>query len=126
MFNCQSIEMNDIFLGKIGAEDWDMQKAVFLYVTFSSEAQALEIIEQLLERRLVACANLFPARSVYKWENMMQKAEETVALLKTLPERSTQVVHLIQKLHAYQVPCIAQANVEVTPSFGEWLSKECA
>ena len=103
-----------------------MQKAVFLYVTFGSHEQAMRAIDKLMEQRLVACANLFPTQHGLQWGAAAKREGETVVLFKTLHERAADAVHFLQDLHEFDIPCISQANVEVTDSFGEWLTKECA
>ncbi len=103
-----------------------MQKAVFLYVTFGSHEQAMRAIDCLMAQRLVACANVFATQRGLQWTGASSREGETVVLFKTLQERAADAVHFLQDLHGFDIPCISQANVEVTDSFGEWLYKECA
>ncbi len=103
-----------------------MQKAVFLYVTFGSYEQAMSAIDRLMEQRLVACANLFPTSKALPAADSMKRDSEVVVLFKTLHERAGETVNFLQDVHLYDIQCISQANVEVTDSFGEWLTRECA
>ena len=103
-----------------------MQEAVFLYVTFGSHDQAMSAVDKLIEQRLVACANLFPTESVFRDGGATKRTGEVVVLFKTVHERAAGAVHFLQDLHGYDIPCISQANVEVTDDFGQWLTRECA
>jgi periplasmic divalent cation tolerance protein len=41
---------------------------LMFYVTHADEAAARRLADQLLERRLIACANIHPVSSAYWWE----------------------------------------------------------
>ncbi len=103
-----------------------MQEVVFLYVTFGLHEQAIQAIDMLIEQKLVACANLFPTERVFRQDGGIKQVGEVVVLFKTVHECAAKAVHFLQDLHEYDIPCISQANVEVTDSFGQWLIRECA
>lgn len=76
-----------------------------VYVTCPDEATARRIARELLERRLVACANLFPIRSLYRWEGAIEEASEVAMFLKTTRGRVDEVAKAVAALHPYEVPC---------------------
>ena len=40
-------------------------KFVFIYITNPSEEKAKEIAKHLIEKKLIACGNIFPSTSLY-------------------------------------------------------------
>ena len=55
-----------------------------VYVTVIDEDEGLSIAQKVVEKRLAACANLYPKiKSVFSYQNQIQTREEAVLLLKT-------------------------------------------
>ncbi|MBM3556478.1 MAG: divalent-cation tolerance protein CutA, partial [Alphaproteobacteria bacterium] len=54
----------------------------FVYVTASSEDEAMALGRRAVEARLAACANVLPGmRSVYWWEGKIDEGREAVLIL---------------------------------------------
>ncbi|HEY0071106.1 MAG TPA: divalent-cation tolerance protein CutA [Chloroflexia bacterium] len=90
---------------------------VMLYVPCGGESEATQIASRLLAERLIACANIYASRSLYRWKGDTADEQEHVLICKTLASRSEAAVALIKSLHSYEVPCLltvitAQANDE--------------
>ena len=102
-----------------------MNDIIFIYITCSGEKEAEKIAENLLEKNLIACANMFPVKSIYRWEGKVAKDSEFVLILKTLPENFEKIVIEIKKMHSYKLPCITKIEAQSEPKFFEWLKKEC-
>lgn len=88
---------------------------VMLYVPCGGNTEATQIATRLLAERLIACANIYVSRSLYRWKGDVADEQEYVLICKTLASRSEEAVALIQRLHSYEVPCLltvvpAQAN----------------
>lgn len=77
-----------------------------LYTTTGSEDEAEKISNKLLERRLVACANIFPIRSMYWWKGEIEKEQEFAIIFKTRTELLDEAMATIKELHSYEVPCL--------------------
>lgn len=97
---------------------------ILIYVTFPSKENAKEIIYLLLEKKLIACANLFPIESIYNWKGNREENQEIVALLKTQEKLFEKVKEEITKIHPYQIPCILKISVEANSLFASWINKE--
>src|SRR3989344_7187073 len=97
---------------------------ILLYVTFPSEENTKEIISLLLEKKLIACANLFPIKSMYNWKGKKEENNEIVALLKTKESNYKIVKAEIEKGHSYEIPCILKISVEANLLFNSWIEKE--
>lgn len=97
-----------------------------IYVTAADASQAEELAQILLERRLVACANIMTGmRSLYRWEGAMQRDDEVAMILKTTVERADDVLRAIHDLHPYDVPCAVAWPVDAgLEPYLDWVRKE--
>lgn len=97
-----------------------------IYVTVSSMEEGKKIANALLDKRLIACANLLPKMtSLYRWEGKLETSEEVVMILKTTRDHFSEVEKIVKALHSYEVPCLLQLDVEqVAASYGQWLLGE--
>lgn len=80
----------------------------FIYVTCSSKEEAQTISRTLLEKRLIACANLFSISSLYIWQGALEEAEEYAAFLKTEKRKVAETIEEVKRLHSYEVPDIVE------------------
>ena len=96
-----------------------------LYVPCSSPEEATTIARNLLEERLIACANFWESRSIYRWNGEIQDGVETLLLVKTAPQRERAVRARITELHSYEVPCIVTlSSAGVNPDYLSWVHGE--
>lgn len=94
---------------------------LIFYVTHPDEATAKRISNQLLEKRLIACANIFPISSIYFWKGELQNDSEWVSIIKTRPELADQIEQELPKLHPYEVPCLIHFELEANPAYENWV-----
>lgn len=94
---------------------------IFVYVTTVDEEEASKIAKHLLNKKLIACANFFPMKSVYNWEGKVNEDNEVVLLLKTIEEKFSILKEEIKKIHSYDTPCIAKIPVSFNEEYSEWL-----
>lgn len=81
--------------------------ALFVYMTAASLEEAQRISDDLVEKRLAACANIFPPiRSVYRWKGEICRSEEIAFIAKTDDERFEALAERVRSLHSYETPCI--------------------
>lgn len=81
-------------------------KLVDVYVTFANQREADRIARAVIDKRLAACANVWPIRSRYWWNGKVVQGREVAALFKTTSGRYPALERRIRQLHSYQVPCI--------------------
>jgi periplasmic divalent cation tolerance protein len=97
---------------------------VSIYTTFPDRETAARVARALVEERLVACANLFPIRSIYRWQGRIEEADEWAALLKTRRALYPAAEERIRGLHPYEVPAILGSPEEmVAPSYAAWVEE---
>jgi periplasmic divalent cation tolerance protein len=80
------------------------QPPLMIVVSTAPEHAAFDISHALLNERLVACINLIPVRSMYWWDEKFCTERELLMMMKTTPEKFTEVEKRICALHPYDVP----------------------
>jgi periplasmic divalent cation tolerance protein len=95
---------------------------LIIYVTHPSKPEAVRITTELLNNKLIACANYIPIESVFWWEGFLTKSEEVVTLYKTRVENWEVVKSAIESSHKNEVPCIIKlATVEANEKYEKWI-----
>lgn len=99
---------------------------VLLYITASSREEAISLARELLNERLVACANIFDGvQSLYWWQGKIEHAQEAVIVAKTLGHHVERVTARVKQLHSYSCPCVVAVPIEGgNPDYIEWLRSE--
>ena len=96
-----------------------------LYTTWPDEESVTRAAHRLLEKNLIACANVLGAsQSIYRWEGEVQSEREIIALFKTSVGAADQAKAEIAALHPYDEPCILTLDVNSALSaegFQNWV-----
>lgn len=103
-------------------------KVVLAYLTTPNQKEALAIGQFLIRKKLAACVNIIPnMTSAFRWKGKIQKASETVVILKTTRSKQETIVKEVQRLHSYEVPCILFFETSGgNQDYMDWLHKECS
>lgn len=98
----------------------------FLYVTAPDAEEARKIARALIEKRLIACANLLPQmESIYRWDGEIQCENECLIIFKTTAERVPEAMNAIEKMHSYKTPCVIEIKLERgSEKYTNWLIDE--
>ena len=95
-----------------------------IYITCANEAEAELLAESLVAKNLVACANYFPIKSVYRWGGKVEKAEEYALVCKTRKDKFEAVEARVKELHSYEVPAILAFEImNGNDEFLKWIDK---
>jgi len=99
---------------------------IYIFWTCRDQAEAKKIIHGLLDKRLIACASIFPeVESIYRWEGKVEESREVKVVLKTLAERFDAIQSYIQVHCSYEVPEILQVDVvQGNPRYVSWVLQE--
>jgi len=82
-----------------------MSDYAVVLVTAPTVAEAESIAALLLDRRLIACANLVPGvTSLFRWEGKIDRADEVLLVMKTRQDLVPQVTQAVVEAHSYDVP----------------------
>lgn len=93
--------------------------------SFPDRAAAERIGRLMVETRLAACCNLSGAcRSIYRWRDQVEEADEVIAVFKTTPIRARKLVERLTVLHPYELPAIEWWEASVAPAVEERVALE--
>ena len=100
--------------------------AIIVMTTVASTDEAVALIRQLLDRRLIACGTMLPgARSLYRWDGKVADEQEIVVLLKTRSARVDALEMAFAELHPYKLPeLLALPVVGGLARYLEWINDE--
>jgi len=91
--------------------------------TVDTEANAMRIIEHVLDRRLAACAQLAAITSHYVWEGARQSEAEIEIKLKIKTSDYEALEQAIRAVHSYKVPQIVRIPImEGSADYLNWIS----
>jgi len=83
-----------------------------VYVTAKDHEEGKKIAIHLIEKKLAACANIFPISSFYTWKKKLVEDNEVGIFIKTRKSLIDELISEIKKIHSYDVPCIVSFKIE--------------
>ncbi len=97
-----------------------------VWINCPDDETARRIGSALVERRLAACANVFPRIwSTYHWQGAIESEEESPLLVKTRADLFDALCDAVRELHPYDVPSIVGVPVEhVNAEYAAWVDAE--
>lgn len=107
-----------------------MQKVVFMdkfivLCTLNDLEVAKNLSKTLLEKRLIACANIVPqVLSMYEWKGEIVTDNEFLMILKTNASLFDELKTEIKRLHTYEVPEIISFKIDNgSKEYLDWIDK---
>ncbi|HLA50611.1 MAG TPA: divalent-cation tolerance protein CutA [Thermodesulfovibrionia bacterium] len=97
---------------------------VLAYIVCKNSREAERISRHLLKKRVIACANTFPIRSLYHWNGKLIDGRETAILAKTSEKRFPVLEREVEKMHSYEIPCILRIPSKANAIYQRWVDKE--
>ena len=97
---------------------------ILIYIPCKDRKEAKGIAQELLKKKLIACANMFPIESIYEWKGKITDDKEIVLLCKTRDGYYNDVAKTVKKMHSYEAPAIIKVKADVNKKNGDWLYKE--
>lgn len=97
---------------------------ILVYITNPTKEEANKIAKHLIQKKLIACANIFPIESFYNWGGKLTDGPEFVLLGKTKEVNYEKIVTEIEKIHSYTIPCILKIPIEVNENYENWMKRE--
>jgi len=86
---------------------------MLVFCTASTEKEAVQIAQTLVEREEAACVNVVPMiRSIYRWKGKISDETEQLLLIKTTPALMEDVKKTVKELHSYELPEIVAVAVD--------------
>ena len=96
-----------------------------VFMTASSAEEAEKIAQGLVNQKLAACVNVFPAiKSFYWWEGKVCKDDELFLIAKIKTELYSEVEKAVKEMHSYDVPEIILLPIEEgSKAYLDWVTK---
>ena len=97
---------------------------IIVLVTTSNKAEAEIIAQSLLEKKLIACANIVnPVSSFFSWKDKADQCEECLVIMKSREDLFSELSDRLKDLHSYEVPeVLAIPVVAGSRSYLEWMN----
>ena len=82
-----------------------MSDFIMVFITTCSRKEAEKIGKNLVEEKLVACANIVPnITSIFVWEKKLCQEKECLVIAKSRRKKFPLVIKRVKELHSYKVP----------------------
>ncbi|MFZ0564639.1 MAG: divalent-cation tolerance protein CutA [Chlamydiales bacterium] len=96
-----------------------------VYWTCPSLDEARKVSRYLVQKRLVACANIIPwVESIFRWKDQLDTGQETKVIFKTKSECFEDVKKVILKKSKYEVPEILKVPITGgNEAYLDWIDK---
>ena len=96
---------------------------IVVFITASSEDDAVKIARSLVEAKLAGCVNIIKnIRSIYRWEKNVEDEPEVLMIAKTQKTLFDNLMKKVKEIHSYTVPeIIALPIVEGSEDYLKWL-----
>ncbi len=98
-----------------------MNDIVLIYIPTPSRNIARKIAKDLLEQKLIVCANIFPIESLYWWKGKIEESKELVLLVKTTNVNFEKVRCEVEKIHPYETPAIIKIPASANDKYFQWI-----
>lgn len=98
---------------------------IVMLCTVPDHGSGQHIALALVEERLAACVNLVPnVVSTYRWEGKVEKADESLLIIKTSASRFESVRAAISLLHPAKVPEVIALTITAgSEEYIRWISE---
>jgi len=99
---------------------------IWIYITTPNTKVAEEIGDKLLQKKWVACVNIFNGvQSMYWWEGKIEKDEEVVMIAKSQKVHFENIKKEVKAHHPYDCPCILSLPIsDGNEDYLNWILKE--
>lgn len=102
-----------------------VDKYIMITTTFDDKDECENVIQRLLEKRLVSCCQSRPIESAYHWKGKIEHSNEFLLQMKTKKELYKEVEKEILENHSYETPqIIAYDIVEGYQGYLDWIKEE--
>ena len=83
-----------------------------VYITAANLEEADKIGKTLVTERLAACVNIFPIRSIFRWKEKIDEANEYGMIVKTKSKKIKEIEKRVKELHSYEIPCVVSFRMD--------------
>ena len=100
--------------------------ALICFCTCPDTETAERIATSLVDERLAACVNIMPGvRSVYRWQDQVERDDEVLLLVKTMPDQFERLQVRLLELHPYELPEVLAVETDhAHPDYLDWVADQ--
>jgi periplasmic divalent cation tolerance protein len=104
------------------------EKVLLALSTFPDRETARDISNELVTKKLAACANILPGvESIYRWKEQIESGNETLVLFKLSEDRQSEFQEKLRSLHPYEVPEIIFLPISSgLHEYLRWVTENCS
>ena len=103
------------------------ERVLLALSTFPDQETARSVSNDLVTKKLAACANILPIESIYRWKEQIESGNETLVLFKLSEDRRSDFQEKLRSLHPYEVPEIIFVPVSSgLPEYLRWVGENCS
>lgn len=93
-----------------------------IHTTAKDMTEARKIALGLVEKKIVACVNMYPVTSVYRWQGKIEEEGEIALSIKSVSDRFEDIRKTIRALHSYELPAITYREIRGDTDYLTWIS----
>ena len=103
-----------------------MTEYIQVFTTTEKKEDAQRISKEMVEKKLVACAQVVgPIGSTYWWKEKIEETEEWLCIMKSRKAVYRELEKAIKGIHPYEVPeIVALPIVAGSEDYLDWLNQE--
>jgi periplasmic divalent cation tolerance protein len=95
---------------------------ILIQLTCRDEIEANLITDELLSKKLIACAKIQKIASKFLWKNKIELSEEVLVIMDSIQENFAEIDQLINSLHSYEIYNLTATKIDLINSKTEnWL-----
>lgn len=95
---------------------------VELFLTCGSVQEAQQVVDELLQRKLIACAEMIPIQSKFLWKGEHQTSDEIKLIMHSAAHLFERVEAAVASLHSYETfVLLAVPITHISESARLWL-----
>ena len=96
-----------------------------LFLTCGSWQEAQRIADALLDKKLIACAEMFEIKSRFRWQGSIDDSDEIKLVMKSAAHLFDEVGAEVKKLHSYETFVLEALPVsQISADARDWLTEE--
>jgi len=102
-----------------------MIQYIIVFITAANKSEARKISDSLLDKRLIACANIIDGvDSYFWWKARKEKAKECLIIAKTVKPAFKGLVKVVRHIHSYETPEIIAIPIAAgSRDYLDWIGR---
>jgi periplasmic divalent cation tolerance protein len=97
---------------------------ILIQLTCRDEIEANLIIDELLSKKLIACAKTQKVISKFLWKDKIEHSEEVLLVMDSVQEKFVEIDKIVESLHSYGIYNLVATKIDLINSKIEnWLGE---